>query len=96
MIKLNPIKTRIMKTKFIVALFIGMSAIGFSQKQAIRSASKALRSGDLNTATEALNAAEAQLGGADDKMKSAAEQVATGKTGRDESTRTVPQRAGGR
>ena len=70
MIKLNPIKTRIMKTKFIVALFIGMSAIGFSQKQAIRSASKALRSGDLNTATEALNAAEAQLGGADDKMKS--------------------------
>lgn len=59
-----------MKTKFVVALFVGISAIGFSQKQAIRSASRALRSGNLDTAAKALNTAEGQLGGADDKMKS--------------------------
>ncbi|RZS90455.1 tetratricopeptide repeat protein [Aquimarina brevivitae] len=59
-----------MKTKFIVVLFLAIGATGFSQKRALRSASKALRSGELDTAIEALNAAEAQLAQADEKEKS--------------------------
>ncbi len=58
-----------MKTKFIVALFLTFSAIGFSQKQALKSAQKALKSGNIDVATEALKAAEGQLDLADQKMK---------------------------
>ncbi len=58
-----------MKTKFIVVLFLAFSAIGFSQKQAIKAAAKALKSGQLDVASDALKAAEGQLGAADEKMK---------------------------
>ncbi len=58
-----------MKTKFIVVLFLTFSAIGFSQKQALKEASKALKSGDMAAASEALKSAEGQLEIADDKMK---------------------------
>ncbi len=58
-----------MKTKFIVVLFLAVSAIGFSQKQALKSASKALKSGNLEVAGEALKAVEGQLDVADEKMK---------------------------
>ncbi|MBQ0735469.1 tetratricopeptide repeat protein [Aquimarina celericrescens] len=58
-----------MKTKFIVVLFLTLSTIGFSQKQELKSASKALKSGNLEVASEALKAAEGQLDAADEKMK---------------------------
>ncbi|WP_378175801.1 tetratricopeptide repeat protein [Aquimarina sp. SS2-1] len=58
-----------MRTKFIVAFFLTIGAIGFSQKKAISAAKKALKSGNLEVANEALTSAEGQLEAADDKMK---------------------------
>lgn len=60
-----------MKTKFIVVLFVLTNAIGFSQdlKKPLKAATKALKSGDLEIASDALKAAEGALEGADDKMK---------------------------
>ncbi|GAA4277950.1 tetratricopeptide repeat protein [Aquimarina mytili] len=58
-----------MKTKFIVVLFVTFSTIGFSQKQELKSASKALKSGNVEAASEALKAAEGLLETADNKMK---------------------------
>lgn len=58
-----------MKSKFILVLFLTVGAIGFSQKDALKSASKAIKSGKLEVAKEALKAAEGQLNLADDKMK---------------------------
>ncbi len=58
-----------MKTKFIVVLFVTFSTIGFSQKQELKSASKAIKSGNVEAATEALKAAEGLLETADQKMK---------------------------
>ncbi|WP_271768156.1 tetratricopeptide repeat protein [Aquimarina algiphila] len=58
-----------MKTKFIVVLFLAVSAIGFSQKQALKAAAKALKSGNMDVASDALKAAEGQLDMADEKMK---------------------------
>ncbi|MBQ4821261.1 tetratricopeptide repeat protein [Aquimarina sp. MMG016] len=64
-----------MKTKMIIALFLAVSAIGFSQdaqkdaKKALKAASKALKSGDLAVAGDALKAAEGQLEASDKKMK---------------------------
>jgi len=60
-----------MKTKFIVVLLLSMmySATGFSQKQALKAASKALKSGNMDGVSEALKTAEGQLEAADDKMK---------------------------
>ncbi len=58
-----------MRTKFIIALFLTVSAIGFSQKKALNSAKKALKSGDLEVANDALIAAEGLMDAADDKMK---------------------------
>ncbi|GAA4272323.1 tetratricopeptide repeat protein [Aquimarina gracilis] len=58
-----------MKTKFIVVLFLTFSTIGFSQKQALKSATKALKSGNIEVANDALKAAEGQLDAADEKMK---------------------------
>ncbi len=58
-----------MKTKFIVVLFLAVSAIGFSQKQELKSASKALKSGNINAAGEALKSVEGLLSSADEKMK---------------------------
>ncbi len=58
-----------MKTKFIVVLFLTFSTIGFSQKQALKSATKALKSGNIEVASEALKSAEGQLDVADEKMK---------------------------
>ncbi|MFD2561121.1 tetratricopeptide repeat protein [Aquimarina rubra] len=58
-----------MRTKFIVAFFLTIGAIGFSQKKAISAAKKALKSGNLEVASEALTAAEGQLDAADEKMK---------------------------
>ncbi|TPN82370.1 tetratricopeptide repeat protein [Aquimarina algicola] len=58
-----------MKTKFFVAIFLAGTAIGFSQKQALKAAAKAIKSGKMNVASDALKSAEAQLGAADEKMK---------------------------
>lgn len=58
-----------MKTKFIVVLFLAFSAIGFSQKKALKEASKACKAGQFDVASDALKAAEGQLGAADEKMK---------------------------
>ncbi|MDH7446832.1 tetratricopeptide repeat protein [Aquimarina sp. 2201CG14-23] len=58
-----------MRTKFIIAFFLTISAVGFSQKKALSAAKKALKSGNLETANDALKAAEGQLEAADDKMK---------------------------
>ncbi len=67
--KKNPVKTKVMKTKFVIAFFLTISAIGFSQKKALNAAKKALKSGDLEVANGALKAAEGQLEAADDKQK---------------------------
>ena len=58
-----------MKTKFIVVLFLAVSAIGFSQKQALKEAQKAVKAGKIDVASDALKAAEGQLDAADEKMK---------------------------
>ncbi|WP_103067970.1 tetratricopeptide repeat protein [Aquimarina sediminis] len=58
-----------MKTKFIVVLFLAVSAVGFSQKQELKSAQKALKSGNMDAASEALKSAEGLLDAADEKMK---------------------------
>lgn len=67
--KKNPVKSKVMKTKFVIAFFLTISAIGFSQKKALNAAKKALKSGDLEVANDALKAAEGQLEAADDKQK---------------------------
>ncbi len=59
-----------MKTKLIVTLFLALSAIGFSQKKEIKEAAKALKSGQLDVASDALKAAEGLIEGADVKLKS--------------------------
>ncbi len=58
-----------MKTKFILVLFLAYSAIGFSQKQGLKAAAKAVKSGNLLIAGDALKAVEGQLDAADEKMK---------------------------
>lgn len=58
-----------MKGKLILAFFIASNAVGFSQKAELKSAAKALKSGDLSAATASLKAAESLLGTADEKMK---------------------------
>lgn len=58
-----------MKTKFIVTFFLAFCALGFSQKQEIKTAAKALKSGNIEEANNALKTAEGLLGAADDKMK---------------------------
>ncbi|WP_109301275.1 tetratricopeptide repeat protein [Aquimarina sp. AU474] len=58
-----------MKTKFILVLFLAFSAIGFSQKQGLKAATKAIKSGNLEIAADALKAVEGQLDLADEKMK---------------------------
>ncbi|MGY3793380.1 tetratricopeptide repeat protein [uncultured Aquimarina sp.] len=58
-----------MRTKFILALFLTVSALGFSQKKALNAAKKALKSGNLEVANEALKAAEGQIETAEDKLK---------------------------
>jgi len=68
--KKNPIKkTQVMRTKFIIAFFLTISAIGFSQKKGLKAAGKALKSGNLEVASDALKAVEGQLDVADEKMK---------------------------
>ena len=58
-----------MRTNWIIALFLFVSAFGFSQKQALKTASKAVKNGDMAAANEALKTAEGQIEAADDKMK---------------------------
>ncbi len=58
-----------MKTKFIIVLCLTISTIGFSQKQELKSVSKALKSGDMEAASASLKAAEGLLDAADEKMK---------------------------
>ena len=58
-----------MKTKLILAFFLVISAIGFSQKKALNAAKKALKSGNFETAGDALKSAEALLDQADNNMK---------------------------
>ncbi len=65
-----PKTKKVMRTKLIAALFVTMSTVGFSQKKALGAAKKALKSGNLEAAADALKAAEGQLGAADAKTKS--------------------------
>ncbi len=61
-----------MKTKFILVLFLAISTIGFSQKEAakaLKAANKNVKSGNLDAAADALNAAESQIDGAEAKLK---------------------------
>ena len=58
-----------MRSKLMIAFFLTVTAFGFSQKKALSEAKKALKSGNLEVANDALNAAEGQLDVADDKMK---------------------------
>lgn len=58
-----------MRTKFIIAFFLTISAVGFSQKKALSAAKKALKSGHLEEAADALKSAEGVLGSADEKQK---------------------------
>ncbi|UZO79547.1 tetratricopeptide repeat protein [Aquimarina sp. ERC-38] len=54
---------------WITALVICTSALGFSQKQELKSAAKALKSGDTAAASQALATVEGQIENADDKLK---------------------------
>ncbi|TAI48339.1 tetratricopeptide repeat protein [Flagellimonas allohymeniacidonis] len=54
-----------MKTKVLLLIAIGISAIGFSQKSEIKAAEKALKSGDAASAKAALDGAASLIDGAD-------------------------------
>ena len=54
-----------MKTKVLLLIAIGMSAIGFSQKSEIKAAEKALKSGDAAAAKTALDGAASLIDAAD-------------------------------
>lgn len=58
-----------MKTKILILAAISYSLVGFSQKNEIKTAEKALKSGDAIAAKAAIESASAMIGGADDKMK---------------------------
>ena len=58
-----------MKTKAMLALLLAIGAMGFSQKQSLKAAAKAVKSGDMVAAKQALATAEGTLSEADDKLK---------------------------
>ncbi|MEO2053067.1 tetratricopeptide repeat protein [Flagellimonas beolgyonensis] len=58
-----------MKTKVILLLAIGISAMGFAQKDEIKAAEKAMKSGDAAAALAALESASSSIGSADEKLQ---------------------------
>ncbi|MFT4832875.1 MAG: tetratricopeptide (TPR) repeat protein [Psychroserpens sp.] len=58
-----------MKTKILILAAISYSLVGFSQKNELKTAEKAMKSGDAIAAKAAIESASGLIGGADDKMK---------------------------
>ncbi|MBO0323933.1 tetratricopeptide repeat protein [Muricauda sp. CAU 1633] len=58
-----------MKTKVLILLAIGISTMGFSQKNEIKDAEKALKDGDAASAKTALDAASSTIDAADEKLQ---------------------------
>lgn len=58
-----------MKTKVLLLIAISISALGFSQKNEIKAAEKALKAGDAETAKTALEGASSTIDGADPKLQ---------------------------
>ncbi|MFC5044985.1 tetratricopeptide repeat protein [Aquimarina hainanensis] len=58
-----------MKNKLIVAYFLAIGAVGFAQKQELKEATKAIKSGNLEAASQALKSAEGLIEAAADKYK---------------------------
>lgn len=58
-----------MKTKFLILLALGVSAMGLAQKDEIKAAEKALKSGDIAAAKTAVEAGMATIGSADDRVQ---------------------------
>lgn len=58
-----------MKKQFVVALAILVSTFSFAQKKELKTAEKAIKSGNFADAKSALQSAESLLGAADDKIK---------------------------
>ena len=58
-----------MKTKIFILAAMSYTMVGFSQKNEIKSAEKALKSGNVAEAKTAIESASALLGSADEKMK---------------------------
>ncbi|NAY93249.1 tetratricopeptide repeat protein [Muricauda sp. JGD-17] len=58
-----------MKTKVLILLAIGISAMGFSQKDEIKAAEKAMKKGDVAAAKSALEGATSSIDGADERLQ---------------------------
>ena len=58
-----------MRTKVLILLAIGISAMGFSQKDEIKAADKAMKKGDIEAAKSALEGASASIDGADPRLQ---------------------------
>lgn len=58
-----------MKTRLIVLLALSVSMIGFAQKDEIKAATKAMKSGDASAAKSALEGAAGSIDGADAKLQ---------------------------
>lgn len=58
-----------MKTRILILLAVGVSAVGFAQKDEIKEAEKALKNGDVAAARTAVDAALGTIGSADDKLQ---------------------------
>lgn len=58
-----------MKTKVLILLAIGISTMGFAQKDEIKAAEKAMKSGDAAAALAALESAASTIGAADERLQ---------------------------
>lgn len=58
-----------MKTKFLILIAMGVSVMGYSQKNEIKDAEKALKGGDAAAAKTALEAAASTIDAADEKLQ---------------------------
>lgn len=58
-----------MKRKILIVAALSCSLVGLAQKNEIKTAEKALKSGDMAAAKSALDAAQGTIGAADDKVK---------------------------
>ncbi|GMN11871.1 hypothetical protein MTsPCn9_11610 [Croceitalea sp. MTPC9] len=58
-----------MKTKILILLTVMISMVGFSQKNEIKAADKALKSGDAATAKSTLEGISSTIGSADEKLQ---------------------------
>ena len=69
----NPINTNNyifnMRTKFLILIALGISAMGFSQKDEIKAAEKALKGGDAASAKTALEGAASSIDAADERVQ---------------------------